>query len=315
MFKPNGSRRLAVLSALLLSACGGGGGAAPSAPPPVTGPVTTDLQAKTLAARSANAMFAYDNMNSDAFYSALLLLPVGAGFASGNYTALCSAGSGSVAFSDADANGAVSVGDVATLAASTCQPFAADPWIFNGTVPVRVLGGVNVERHLYLLELGSSQLGVTHAGTAIGGNRTATGTYSISESNTVNNGPFDQTINMANFTIAHANVNLLMTGVSFAVTSSGNLSVAAGSFDTSVAGVGNVQLALSVKTPLTVDSSTGRFRPSAGTLTLTASNFSFDVEYGAGGTVTIRVDNARDGTVDRTIVTTESELDTLLTTP
>ena len=304
---------LFILSPLLLSACGGGGGATP--PAPETGPVTTDLQAKTLAARSANAMFAYDNMNSDAFYSALFALPVGAGFASGNYAALCSAGSGRIAFNDADASGAVSVGDVATLAASACQPFAQDPWIFSGTVPVSVLGGVNVERHLYLVDVGSAQLGVTHAGTAIGGNRTATGTYSILESNTVNNGPFDQTINMPNFTIAHANVNLLMTGLSFAVTSSGSLSVAAGSFDTSVAGVGNVQLALSVKTPLTVNSSTGRFRPSAGSLTLTASNFSFDVEYGAGGTVTIRVDNARDGTVDRTVVTSESELDTLLTNP
>ena len=54
---------------------------------------------------------------------------------------------------------------------------------------------------------------------------------------------------------------------------------------------------------------------SAGTLTLTATDYSLDVQYGAGGTVTIRVDNGRDGSVDRTMSTTEAELDSLLTTP
>jgi hypothetical protein len=31
--------------------------------------------------------------------------------------------------------------------------------------------------------------------------------------------------------------------------------------------------------------------------------------------VTLRVDNGKDGTVDRTVTTTETELDSLLTTP
>ena len=304
--------------ALALAACGGGGGGGGSAPPvapPATSPVSTDLQAKTLAARSANAMFAYDNMNSEAIVAALGQLPIGAGFGSGTTTLACAAGSATVVFNDADASGTVSAGDVATMVASACQPGNGFPWAFGGNVRVGVVGGNNVEQHLYFVAAGSAHLSATHAGTALGGNRTATGTYSLSVSNSVNGGPTDQTLSMPDLSIAHPNVNLRMTGLSFTVLALSSVAAAAGTFETSVAGVGNVQLALSVKNPLTVDASTTRFRPSAGTLTLTATDYSLDVQYGTGGTVTIRVDNGRDGSVDRTVSTTEAELDSLLTTP
>ena len=333
---------LAVLGSLFLSACGGGGGggtgcivgcngldpgALPPLPPPdqtiAIGPVTTSQQARTLAARSVNAMLAYDNMNGEAIVASVGQLPIGPGFASGNYMASCSAGSGTVAFRDADANGAVSVGDVGTMAAHACQRDVAPTslldlgshWVFDGTVQVSILGGSNVEQHLYSLAAGSAQLGVNYAGTAIGDSRTATGTYSLSVSNTVSGGPLDQTIAVPDLTIAHANVNLHVTGLSFSVLGAKSISAATGTFETSVAGMGSVQLALSVKAPLTVDASTTRFRPSAGTFTVTARDFSFEVEYGAAGAVTIRVDNGRDGSVDLTVVTTESVLDSLLTVP
>ena len=260
-------------------------------------------------------MFAYDNMNSEAIVAALGQLPIGAGFGSGTTALACAAGSATVAFNDADASGTVSAGDVATMIASACQPGNGFPWAFGGSVGVGVVGGNNVEQHLYFVAAGSAQLSVTHAGTGIGGNRTATGTYSLSVSNSVNGGPANQTLSMPDLSIAHANVNLRITGLSFTVLALSSVAAAAGSFETSVAGVGNVQLALSVKNPLTVDASTTRFRPSAGTLTLTATDYSLDVQYGAGGTVTIRVDNGRDGSVDRTVSTTEAELDSLLTTP
>ena len=63
------NRLMAVAAAALVCACGGGGGsdgaATPPDVPPATGLINTDLQAKTLAARSIDALFAYDNMNSE----------------------------------------------------------------------------------------------------------------------------------------------------------------------------------------------------------------------------------------------------------
>ena len=55
---------LAGAIALAVTACGGGGDGT-ATPPPIVGPVTTDLQARTVAARSIDALFAYDNMNSE----------------------------------------------------------------------------------------------------------------------------------------------------------------------------------------------------------------------------------------------------------
>lgn len=334
-----------VIAALALAACGGGGdnNAAPPPPPPAAGAtVSTDLQAKTLAARSVNALFAYDNMNSEAIGAALVPLPVvkaraplrafaqqsrlrpliigddgpgggGPALGSGAYPVACAAGTGTTTFSDIDANQHVSAGDHAVLAGTACQPNAAFPWALGGSVRVDIVGGTNIEQHLYFVSIGSAQLRVTHAGTPIGGNRTATGVYTISVSNTVDGAPPDQDIAIKDMTIAHPDVSLRMVGVSYKVAGSSNITAAAGRFDTTVAGIGNVQLSLGVKSALTIDSSTTRFRPSAGTVTLLGADFSFDVEYGAGGAVTIRVDNGRDGTVDRSVTTTVAELDSLLT--
>lgn len=333
-------RILAGAIALALTACGGGGGGAAPPPPPPVGPVTTDLQAKTLAARSIDALFAYDNMNSEAIVAALAPLPVAAALhasklgprrhiliagddggggdppplGSGAYAVGCASGSATTTFSDTDGDNHVSAGDFATLASAACQPEATFPWVFGGSVQVDVTGGTNVERHLYYVEVGSADLRVTHAGTPIGGGRTVTGVYLLSVSNTVNGAPPDQVMSIADMAIAHPDVSLRMTGLSYTVMGSSSIAAAAGNFATTIDGIGSVQLALAVKSPLTVDSSTTRFRPSAGTVKLTATDFSFEVEYGAADKVTIRVDNAKDGSVDLTVVTTVAALDALLTT-
>lgn len=301
---------------LAVAGCGGGGGGGgtSSAPPPVTTPVATSLQAKVLAARSANAMFAYDNMNSETQLAALSPLPIGAGLTTASYAVPCASGTGSTAFADADASGTVSAGDATSLTLTACQPTATFAWALTGTVRVAIVSGTNIEQHLYNVAPGSAVVRATHAGTALGGSRTATGIYTLATSIAAVGAAFDQVVSMGDFTIAHPTVNLHITGLSFTV-AGGSLAVAAGTFDTSVSGIGAVQLALSVKSPLTIDASTTRFRPTAGTLTVTASNFSLDIQYGAGGTVTIRVDNGRDGTVDMTVSTTETELDSLLTVP
>jgi hypothetical protein len=168
---------------------------------------------------------------------------------------------------------------------------------------------------LFGLSAGSVRLTAAHNGTTIGGNRTVTGIYQIDASAATAGAPLNQAVTIADLTIAHPSVNLRIVGVNYAVAGSSSLNSASGSFETSVAGIGNVTMALSVKSPLGIDATTNRFRPSNGTLTLTGSNFSMDVVYGIGGNVTIRVDNGKDGTVDRTVTTTETELDSLLTTP
>ena len=341
-------RALSLVATLALAACGGGGsdGGAPPPADPLSGPVTTDLQAKTLAARSIDALFAYDNMNSETLGAALVPLPVtkaqgprgafalrvrpnivgddgpggggggggGPVLDNGPYPVACAAGSGTTTFSDVDANHHISAGDYSILAGTACQPSAAFPWALGGSVRVDIVGGTNVEQHLFFVSPGSAQLRVTHAGTAIGGNRSVTGVYTIAVSNSVDGAPPDQDIAVKDMTIAHPDVNLRLVGLSYKVMGSSRIAAATGRFDTSVAGIGDVQLALAVKSALTVDAATTRFRPSAGSVTLSAADFSFDVEYGAGGAVTIRVDNGRDGTVDRTVTTTVAELDSLLTT-
>jgi hypothetical protein len=137
----------------------------------------------------------------------------------------------------------------------------------------------------------------------------------INVSIAVSGAPTDQTITIADLSIAHAAANLHLVGVSFTVAGSNTIGTASGTFDTSVAGIGAVQLALGVKTALTVDALTTRFRPQSGTLTLTATNFSVDVQYGAGDVVTLRVDNGKDGTIDAPARPPFAELDSLLTTP
>lgn len=186
-------------------------------------------------------------------------------------------------------------------------------WVFGGSVKAEITGGSNFERHLYFVEAGSADLRVTHAGTPIVGGRTATDVHLLPVSNTFDSAPPDQTISTADITIAHADVNRRMTGLSYAVKGASSIADAAGSFATTIDGVGSVELVLAVKSPLTIDASTTRFRPSAGIVTLTSADFSFEVEYGAEDKVTIRVDNGKDGSVDRTVVTTVAALDALLT--
>lgn len=333
-------RTLAAAAALVVTACGGGGDGAPQ--PPVLGPVATDLQAKTLAARSIDALFAYDNMNSETIVASLAPLPVAAALrvsalgprrrvliagddgggppppppalGSGTYAVGCASGSATTTFSDADGDGHISAGDSATLAGTACKPSTDFPWVFGGRVKVDITGGSNVERHLFYLETGSADLRVTHTGTPIGGGRKATGVYLISVSNKVDGAWTDQVISVPDMTISHADATLHMTGLAYTVKGSTTIATAKGNFETTIDGIGSVQLALAVKSALAVDASTTRFRPSAGIVTLTGADFSVEVEYGAADRVTIRIDNGRDGGVDRTVATTVAELDSLLTT-
>jgi hypothetical protein len=307
--------------AIALAGCGGGGsGSSPPTPAKtVDTPIATDLQASTIVARSIDALFAYDNMNSETFVLALGGLPTktggGAGVTSAAYAAACVTGTATSTYDDADHDTTVSAGDSAVLSASNCATNSVFPWVLNGSVPVQVVSGVNVEPHLFGVAVGSVHLRVTHAGTSIGGGRTATGTYDLVSSITSAGMPLDQTLSIGSMSIAHPNVSLQMTGVNYVVAGSSSLTTATGTFDTTVAGIGNVSTVVSIKSPLTIDSSTTRFRPTSGTALLTAADFSIEVTYGAGGAVTIRVDNGKDGVVDRTVVTTEAALDALLTTP
>jgi len=308
--------------AIALVACGGDGSGSDSidsGAPPVAGPVATNMQARTIVARSINALFAYDNLNSETIVQALGQLPVrtlgGAGVTGAAYPVGCATGTATSTYADADLDTSVSADDLAVLSASNCATGNGFPWVLDGSFSVQLVSGVNVEPHLFAIDQGSAQLRVTHAGASIGDGRTATGTYELNVSNSAAGAPLDQAVSIGSLTIAHPSVNLQLTGVTYLVAASNSLATATGTFDTSVAGIGIVSTTLSVKRPLTIDSSTTRFRPTSGTVTLTASDFSIDVTYGAAGAVTIQVDNGKDGVVDLTVATTEAALDALLTTP
>jgi hypothetical protein len=338
----SGRRAAAMSSLLALAACGGGdAGVPPSATPApqastLNTPIATDRQAKLVAARGADALFAYDNMNSDTMTAALLALPPAAAFrktpqiagtdgdgdgtqpgddgdvADVAYPVDCSTGSATTTFSDADGDLAVSAGDVAVFAASACQPPGV-PWVFGGSVEVAITGGNNVQQHLYNLLTGSAQLQVTHTGTAIGGGRTANGVYRISVSNKVDGTFTDQEIVIPDLTIAHPDVTVRMVDVRYTVPGSVRMTSLSGRIESTVEGIGSVRMALSLKSVPTIDANTTRFKPSGGTLRLDGADFRVDVEYGSAGAVTLRVDNGKDGQVDRVVTTTVAELDTLLT--
>jgi hypothetical protein len=61
------------------------------------------------------------------------------------------------------------------LQAPSSRGQATAAWLFGGTMQVQVAGGSNVASALFGLTAGSATLAITHAGSTIGGGRTATG--------------------------------------------------------------------------------------------------------------------------------------------
>jgi hypothetical protein len=152
----------------------------------------------------------------------------------------------------------MAAGDSALLSASNCATGNCFPSVLNGSVMGPVVGGVNGKAHLLGFAQGSAHRQVSHNGTSIGDGRAATGADSLVSSNASAGVLPDHATLIAGMTVAHPGARLRTTGASDLIAGSSRLWTAAGTFDTTVAGIGDVGTVLSVKSPLTVDAGTTR---------------------------------------------------------
>jgi hypothetical protein len=309
--RPTAWASLSAISVLSLAACGGGGGdtgasAAPS--------LSSDVQAKTLAARTAGALFAASDMaNAGQWGGASLLPSLTGGF--GSRSLACASGTGSYNWVDVDASGNLSANDRADFALNNCQPYAGSPWRVSGSPRVSLTGGANlgglslsldgVRADVAFTTNGALQFAPTYS---INGSWNTTLTLSLL-------GGLSQTTTIPALALTLGGGTANFTNVGFGGSRS-SITGLTGQVSTNVVGVGVVNGSLSQLSPLSLPTTTGaRFVPNAGTVRITTDSFYLDVAFAAGGVVTLSVDNGKDGTVERTITTTVTELDGLLGNP
>ncbi len=308
---------LAAATLLGLAACGGGGSdtGAPASPAlNSTAPITNDAHAKTLAARTAGALFAASDVaNAGQWGGASLLTTLSAGF--GSRSLGCASGTGSFNWIDADASGGLSVNDRADFALANCRPYAGSPWVVSGSPRISLTGGANlgglsltadgVRAEVAFTSSGALQFAPTYS---LNGSWNTTLTLSLL-------GGLTQSTSIPSLTLTLGAGTATFSNVGFG----GNRSTVTGltgQVSTSVVGVGVVNGSLSQLSPLTLPTTTGsRWVPNAGTVRITTASDYLDVSFAANGVITLTVDNGKDGTVDRTITTSVTELDSLLGNP
>ncbi len=283
--------------------------------PPVH--VTTDDQALKLVARSLDALFAYTQMNVEVLGAMLGPLPAasGARTATGLYYLPCVTGSAFSAFQDTDGSKSLTPGDVDILQADACRHSLSYPWTFGMGARMVIAAGSNLEPHLFGFAPGSATLDISHLLTPIGDSRTATGDFRFSSSKASSDAAYVQQLSIADLTIRHPDVAVRLNGVQMTVSDQSQVTGLGGFATTSVAGLGDVAVSLSLQEPLVTGTTTTRIRPVVGAVTLSANGVSILVRYAVGGTITIAVHHPDGGAPDRVVTTTEAELDSLLTVP
>jgi hypothetical protein len=304
---------LGALSLFVLAACGGGGsdtGASASAGPSLT----SDVQAKTVAARTAGALFAASDVaNAGQWGGASLLSTLTAG--SGIRTLACASGTGNYNWADTDGSGSLSTNDSASFALANCQPYTGSPWRVTGSPRVSLTGGANlgglslsldgVRAEVAFTTNGSLQFAPTYS---ISGSWNTTLTLSLL-------GGLSQSTSIPTLALTLGGGTATFTNVGFGGSRS-SITGLTGQVSTSVVGVGVVNGSLSQLSPLSLPTTAGtRWVPNAGTVRVTTDSFYLDVTFAANGVVTLSVDNGKDGTVERSITTSVTELDGLLGNP
>jgi hypothetical protein len=303
---------LCTASLLSLAGCGGGGSDSGTAAPATATPnLTNAVQAKTLAARTAGALFAAtDVANAGQLSGAALLNTLTGGF--GTRTLGCATGTGSYNLADTDSSGNLSTNDSASFALANCQPYAGSPWRVTGSPRVSLTGGANlgglslsldgVRAEVAFTTNGSLQFAPTYS---ISGSWNTTLTLSLL-------GGLSQSTSIPTLSLTLGGGTATFTNVGFGGSRS-SITGLTGQVSTSVVGVGLVNGSLSQLSPLTLPTTTGtRFVPHAGTVRITTDSFYLDVTFAANGVVTLSVDNGKNGSVDLTITTSVTELDGLL---
>ncbi len=123
--------------------------------------------------------------------------------------------------------------------------------------------------------------------------------------------PARSQVSFLDATLALGNVVVRFDGVGFVA--DGSISALQGQVSTQVDGLGDVTAQLSLGSALSLDTGKGWYAPTSGVVKVSTATLVMEVEYGAGGAVTLRVDQGSDGRVDLSVQTSQAELDTLLT--
>jgi hypothetical protein len=294
-----------------LAACGGGGSDSGATAGPS---LTSDAQAKSVAARTAGALFAVSDVaQAGQWGGAGLLSSLTAGF--GNRALGCASGTGSFNWLDADGSGALSAGDRADFALASCRPSAGSPWVVTGSPRISLTGGSNLGALSLTADGVRADVAFTTSGAlqfapnySLNGSWNTTLTLSLL-------GGLTQTSSIPALTLTLGAGTASFSNVSFGGTRS-SVTGLTGQVSTNVVGVGVVNGSLSQLGAISLPTSSGtRWVPNAGTVRITTDSFYLDVTFAPAGVITLTVDNGKDGTVDRNITTSITELDSLLGTP
>jgi hypothetical protein len=287
---------LSACAAAVMVACGGGEAN--------DAPMLTANQATTLAANTINAVLWADQ-------AAKLVVTNSLG--SGSSDAGCMQGQGSVVTQDTDGSGTMTAGDQLAYSFNACQFAEAAGLLYSGEPVLRIAGGQNVEPMWLDREDGQIMLEVATNGMRMGAGTSLAGSW-FYEATRVASAATEK-LHFPSATLGAHDVVIRFEDVRFEVGAEGLINLT-GQVKAPLIGYGDITTQLTLKAPLVLDASQyTRYVPTAGTVLLTGSNFVLEVEYGAKGLVTLRLDHGQDGTVDLEVVTSVQALDALLLAP
>jgi hypothetical protein len=286
---------LCAMATAVLVACGGGG----------DDQTMTDLQAKQLAARTVSALFVATDVVAQVMANNL-----GASteqpLAFGAQSANCTEGSGDYSLIDGDANGVLSAGDQARYQLSGCRTQPNAPWTYNGAAVLTVSQAPAADP---VVAAGTARrLGLTISADVM---EFATQSYFVGEmALRLAEASGSTEFAFADSTVTFAQVPVHFEGVRFV----NNTQVVelSGRVRTQIDGIDEVVATLSLDSPLTLQSSTGKVRPTGGAVRVSTERFQMVVSYGEQGQVLLTIGAIGSELEPRLVNTTRDELDQLL---
>jgi hypothetical protein len=300
-------------AAVVLVACGGGsGGEGGSA-----NAITTDEQAKQLAARTVHAVFAADAVAFDVAQAGQVPQQ-GDEVVFGHRDLPCAQGSGTLTLQDTDSSANLSAGDVELFVLVGCQRYDNSRWALDGTPVVTLMAAAQPVALGAALDGAAPPAAATGLTTrvtahdlAFGGQATFAGQWSHTWANATDAGgtPTAQ-VQLDNATLTLADGVVRFDQVRFAA--GAGITQLQGQVFTTISGLGDVVAGLALGAVLPVAPGKGWYSPTGGVVKVTTAGLTMEVAYAADGAVQLRVDNGSDGTVDMAVQTTQAELDALL---
>jgi hypothetical protein len=314
-------------AAVVLVACGGGsGGEGGSA-----NAITTDEQAKQLAARTVHAVFALDAVAYDVSQAGQ-----GTGQADGvvfgHHDVACAQGTGTVTVHDSDNSNTLSAGDTELFVLAGCQTHTNSRWALTGTPTVtralaavaategagaaRQAGATSVLATAFEASTGMTTR-VTAQDLGFGDQAVFAGQWAQTWRGAAGagDGQAVSQVQMDGTTLTLPSGALRLGAMRFTAGASN-----AGSFVTElqgqvfthIEGLGEIEAGLSLTAALPLSANQGWYAPTGGVVKVTLAGLTMAVVYGADGAVLLQVDNGSDGTVDLQVQTSQAELDAML---